>query len=60
METRLWVLEKGEVVTTSRMRVWWLTHVCGYQVHSESDEPRQNVLGKVRLVRRWSLGMPPS
>jgi hypothetical protein len=42
------------VLTSSRLRVWWLVNFCGYRVVRETEEFTESVLG-ARFVSHWHL-----
>lgn len=58
MQNDLRMIEEGEIITASRFRMWWLSVVRGYQIHTVVDMPQKTLLGNVRLVRHWSLRIP--
>jgi hypothetical protein len=58
MNKKFKVTERTDVSTTSRLWVWWLVKVRGYQVRQETNEPKAGAFGNVRVVRRWFLNEP--
>ncbi|HNR31487.1 MAG TPA: hypothetical protein PKI11_11415 [Candidatus Hydrogenedentes bacterium] len=46
-----------QVWTASRLRKWWLVHMMGYRVHGWAEEPRKTVIGGIRYVSHWRLGL---
>lgn len=44
--------------TTSRLRVWWLVKVHGYEVHHTTEQPKAGAFGQIRYVRHWWLRKP--
>lgn len=43
------------VVTSSRLKVWWLSSVNGYGVKGVSEIPHAGPLGQIRYHRVWTL-----
>lgn len=59
MEKDFIVQRDGNITTSSRMRVWWLTTFQGYEVRRVSAQPQKNPFGKVQLVNHWELRAAP-
>ena len=49
---------EGGVITSSRMKVWWLTTFQGYEVRRVLSKPQQNPLGQVKYMNHWELDLP--
>jgi len=48
-----------EVITTSRLRAWWLTSFRGYGVAKTFEVPRQVAFGRIAYANTWRLKPPP-
>ena len=48
-------VENGAVHTNSRMRMWWLTSVRGFEVARVTVQPHRYVMGQLRYVHNWVL-----
>lgn len=46
---------KGTVETSSKLRLWWLSTMQGYEVLEEKMSPRKGSFGRVSYVRVWVL-----
>ena len=44
-----------DITTTSSVRAWWLSKVCGYRVRSIAQLPRMGRFGRLRYCRRYHL-----
>ena len=43
------------VITSSRLKVWWLSSFNGYGVKRVSEIPRASPFGQIRYRRVWTL-----
>lgn len=46
------------IVTSSRVRAWWLVNFRGYTHESRSKVPRVGPFGQIRYSSKWTLGIP--
>lgn len=53
------LMGNGCVMTTSRLRKWWLTTVRGHSVERVVRQPDRYFLGKLHYTEKWVL-RPPS
>ena len=46
------------IVTSSRVRAWWLVNFKGYTYQSRSKVPRVGHFGRILYSSKWTLGLP--
>ena len=58
MDEHVWTTPENGVVTTSRVRMWWLVRFHGYRVTGQRLAPRVTFYGAVQMMPRWVLSAP--
>ena len=50
--------KESDLLTVSRFRVWWLTHMSSYRVSQIREEPRPSLFGRRGYRNIWLLERP--
>ena len=48
----------ASIITTSKLRAWWLVHWRGYHLRKASQIPEPGLFGRIRYTRRLALDPP--